>query len=59
MTVAEASEQLGVSIRRVQAMIASGKIRAEKHGRDWWIPSLAGVVVYRKPGAPKQNPKVG
>ena len=37
----QAAEELGVSIHRVRAMIASypgkGSLRARRHGRDWSI----------------------
>ena len=53
MTVNEAAAKLGITPRRVRAMIAEGGIRAQRHGRDWWIPTVAGVKVYRKAGRPK------
>jgi excisionase family DNA binding protein len=37
MTTHEAAKALGVSVRRVQAMIKSGRLPAQKVGRDWWI----------------------
>jgi excisionase family DNA binding protein len=33
----EAAERLGVSQQRVQALIKSGQLPAEKVGRDWLI----------------------
>jgi len=36
-------------------MIAEGTIRAQRHGRDWWIPSVVGVKVYRKAGRPRKG----
>ena len=37
MTTSEAATQLGVSVRRVQAMIRAGRLSATKQGRDWHI----------------------
>jgi excisionase family DNA binding protein len=52
-TTAAAATELGVSVRRVQALIASGRLAAEKHGRDWIIESQAlDAVRERKPGKP-------
>jgi len=53
VTVEQAAKKLGVSGRRVRAMIAEGTIRAVQHGPIWWIPTVAGVKVYRKAGRPK------
>ncbi|MDO4290760.1 MAG: helix-turn-helix domain-containing protein, partial [Eggerthellaceae bacterium] len=36
-TTKEAAERLGVSVRRVNALIASGEIQAKKFGRAWMI----------------------
>lgn len=33
----EVAEKLGISVRRVQSLIATGKIEAKKNGRDWEI----------------------
>jgi excisionase family DNA binding protein len=56
MTTAEAARELGVTPRRVRAMIASGRLRGpgvEKSGRDWSVSmeSLA-AVRDRRPGNP-------
>jgi excisionase family DNA binding protein len=51
----QAAEELGVTIRRVQALLKDGRfIGAQKFGRDWMIPrsAMAGVMV-RKTGRPK------
>lgn len=37
MIVREAAAKLGVSEGTVRQQIAAGSLRAEKHGRDWWI----------------------
>ena len=54
----EAAKRLGVSVRRVQAMIAQGIIAARKLGRDWVIEQsdLQRVIAKdRKPGRPPKN----
>ena len=37
MTTLEAALRLGVTRRRVQALITAGRLRAVKVGRDWQI----------------------
>jgi excisionase family DNA binding protein len=39
--VGEAAHRLGISEQRVRAMIASGRLPAEKLGGVWWIPQRA------------------
>jgi excisionase family DNA binding protein len=39
--VGEAARRLGVNEQRVRAMIASGRLPAEKLGGVWWIPQRA------------------
>ncbi len=50
----EAAERLGVSARRVLAMIDEGKIAAHRLGRDYAIEesALEGVTIYGKAGRP-------
>lgn len=49
----EASEKLGISQQRVQALIKSGKLPAEKVGRDWLINEAdLEKVSERKAGRP-------
>jgi excisionase family DNA binding protein len=52
----EASERLGISQQRVQALIKSGQLPAEKVGRDWLIKDddLA-LVSERKAGRPRKT----
>lgn len=58
LTTQEAAERLGVSIRRVQALIQSGQLRAEKIGRDYIIREEdLEQVLNRKPGRPKKKQK--
>jgi len=49
MTI-EAAERLGVSARRVRAMIISGRLPAEKKGRDYFIDSKD-LKLVKKPQA--------
>ena len=57
-TTAEAATELIVSPRRVQAMIASGKLKAEKRGRDWIIQEAdLEQARERKVGYPKGRPR--
>lgn len=56
LTVAQAATALGVTVVRVRALLAAGRIPgAAKFGRDWAIPEagLAAVLV-RKNGRPKK-----
>lgn len=57
LNTSEAAERLGVSTRRVLALIEEGKLEAKKIGRDYAIEekALAAVTVYRKPGRPPQK----
>ncbi len=54
LSVHDAAERLGVSDRRVRALIDSGRLSAQRVGRAWIIdPSaLATVVGERPPGRP-------
>jgi len=53
ITTAEAARQLGVSTRRVQALIKARRLPAEKVGRDWLINEFhLPLVAERKPGRP-------
>ena len=37
LTTKQAAKRLGITVRRVQALIETGKLDAEKPGRDWMI----------------------
>lgn len=54
LTTRQVAEKLGISERRVRAMIVSGKIEAHRLGREYAIEesTLATVKVYRRPGRP-------
>ncbi len=54
----EASEKLGLSIRRVQALITSGKLPAQKIGNSYVIKeSDLELVKDRKTGRPPKDKK--
>ncbi len=56
LTTKEAAEKLGVSVRRVQAMITDGSLPASKLGRDYIInASDLTLVQDRKPGRPPKE----
>lgn len=53
LTTADVAAILNVSMRRVQALIASGRLKAQRAGRDWLIhPKHLNAVRIRKPGRP-------
>jgi excisionase family DNA binding protein len=37
VTLPEAAASLGVTAATLRQQIHNGKLRAEKHGRDWWV----------------------
>ncbi len=41
LSLAEAAERMGISERTARRLIKSGKLRAYKPGRDYWIPESA------------------
>ena len=56
MTTTEAAAALGVTPRRVRALIASGALTAVKQGRDYHITAGAlEAVRERNPGRPKHD----
>lgn len=56
LTVTQTAERLNVSTRRVRALIAAGRLPAEKIGRDWLIKeSSLSLVADRKTGPPAGN----
>ena len=56
LTTQEAAKRLGITVRRVQALIRSEHLPAKKLGRDYLIreEDLA-LVANRKPGRPKKT----
>lgn len=61
LTTNEVAARLGVTIKRVQAMIRDGRLPAEKMGRDYFIKEDdIKLVENRKPGRPpKAKGKTG
>jgi excisionase family DNA binding protein len=56
ITTKEAAKELGVTVRRVQALIKAGRLRAQKMGRDWIIRRRdLDKVKVRKPGRPAKK----
>lgn len=56
LTVDQAATELGVSARRVRALITDERLPAEKVGRDWLIkPGDLAKVKERKPGRPRKE----
>jgi excisionase family DNA binding protein len=56
LTTGEAAERLGVTIRRVQAMITAGRLPAQKFGRDYMIDEKdLELVADRKVGRPRNK----
>lgn len=53
LTTQEAATNLGVTIRRIRALIQAGRLKAVKHGRDWDIdPADLEAVRERQVGRP-------
>lgn len=58
ITSKEAAERLGITPRRVGALIAAGRLPATKLGRDWLIAEDAlALVAERKPGNRSGRPR--
>jgi excisionase family DNA binding protein len=57
LTTKQVAEELFVSVRRVQALIKSGRFpSALKRGRDWYIKDTDLFDLYdRKPGRPSTS----
>ena len=47
MTLKQAAQRLGITPDSLRQAIHRGSLRAEKHGRDWWV-SPAEVERYRE-----------
>jgi excisionase family DNA binding protein len=56
MTLTEAATSLGVTAATLRQAIARGALRAEKHGRDWWV-TAAEVERYRAEHLRRRGPK--
>ena len=56
LTTQQVAAALGVTPRRVVALIQAGRLEASRLGRDWLIPAHAlEAVRERKPGRPRQS----
>lgn len=56
LTTTEAAAALGVSVRRVRALVKAGRLPAVKFGRDWLIKqSDLAAIQDRKPGRPPRH----
>lgn len=47
MTVREAADWLKLDPATIRQQIANGKLKATKHGRDWWL-TVAEVARYQR-----------
>ncbi|HJR06893.1 MAG TPA: helix-turn-helix domain-containing protein [Pyrinomonadaceae bacterium] len=55
LTTKQAAERLGITPRRVQALIEAGRLPAQKFGRDYMIKEKdLKLVEDRKVGRPKK-----
>lgn len=57
MTVAEAAARLAISTRRVHQLIASGRLDAEKVGRDTFVRRRSVELLKRQPRRPGRPSK--
>ena len=58
LTAAQAAEELGVSVRRVQQLVKAGRLPASVFGGALMIQeSDLALVAERKPGRPKSSGK--
>lgn len=56
LTTKEVADKLGVSVRRVHALIQAERLPAEKMGRDYFIKEKdLKLVEDRKPGRPPKQ----
>lgn len=58
LSTADAARELGVSLRRIQALVLAGRLAARRVGKQYVIDSRAlEAVRVRKPGKPQKNSK--
>jgi excisionase family DNA binding protein len=58
LTTKQAAERLGITPRRVQALVTAGRLPAQKFGRDYMIREKdLKLVEIRKVGRPKKADK--
>ncbi len=55
LTTRQAADLLGVSPRRVRALIESGKLPARRVGRDWTVKRGDLDALERKVGRPRRD----
>jgi excisionase family DNA binding protein len=57
LTTKEAADKLGVSVRRIRALITEGKLKAHQLGREYAIEEIAleNVKTYGKAGRPPRK----
>ncbi len=59
MTTQQAAKKLGLSPRTVSRYCQDGRIKATRHGRQWWITAAA-VAAFEDAGdRPVGNPNFG
>jgi len=58
LTTKDVADRLGITMRRVQALILNEQLPAEKIGRDYLVKEAdLKLVAERKPGRPKLSGK--
>lgn len=58
LTTPQVAERLGVTVRRVQALIKAGRLPSQQFGRDHLVKeSDLKLVENRKPGRPRKEVK--
>ena len=58
LTTKEVAERLGVTVQRVHALLRTGRLPAEKMGRDYFIrEDDLKLVQNRRPGRPRTPTK--
>jgi excisionase family DNA binding protein len=56
LTTKQVAERLGLTIRRIQALVTSGRLPAQKFGRDYQIKEKdLKLVKDRKVGRPRKK----
>lgn len=58
LTVPEVAEKMGLSVRRVQQFVQSGRLKAKKIGRQWFIQRSEYLIFASRPrpvGRPPEN----
>ncbi|OLE51284.1 MAG: hypothetical protein AUG51_23975 [Acidobacteria bacterium 13_1_20CM_3_53_8] len=59
LTTPQVAERLGVTVRRVQALIKAGRLPSQQYGRDHLIKEKdLALVAERKPGRPPKKENI-